>query len=59
MVITSGQGCDGGVLMEEASMIRFLLLLLLVIGLGYGLQRGWLRIDWQRMDQDLNLPFQR
>ena len=45
--------------MEEASMIRFLLLLLLVIGLGYGLQRGWLRIDWQRMDQDLNLPFQR
>lgn len=38
-------------------MIRWLLVGLLLLGLGRGLQKGWLQIDGRRMGQDLNLPF--
>jgi hypothetical protein len=37
-------------------MIRWLLVGLLLLGLGTGLQKGWLIVDWRRMGQDLNIP---
>ncbi len=49
-------GFDGGVPMEGAPMIRWLLVGLLLVGLGKGLERGWLLIDWRRIGQDLNMP---
>jgi hypothetical protein len=29
---------------------------LLLFGLGTGLQRGWLIVDWNRLNQDLKIP---
>jgi hypothetical protein len=37
-------------------MIRFFLLGLLLMGLGLGLQNGWVRVDWEKIRYDLNLP---
>ena len=34
-------------------MLRLLLLALLLLGLGTGLQRGWLEVRWDRFGQDL------
>ena len=34
-------------------MLRLLLLALLLLGLGTGLQRGWLEVRWARLGQDL------
>lgn len=42
--------------MEGSPMIRWLLVGLLLVGLGKGLERGWLLIDWRRIGQDLNMP---
>ncbi|MBC1260358.1 hypothetical protein FQK07_03585 [Synechococcus sp. BSF8S] len=37
-------------------MIRWLLLGGLVLGLGQGLQKGWVVIDWCRLKRDLSIP---
>ncbi|MFN9547337.1 MAG: hypothetical protein ACK6AD_09760 [Cyanobacteriota bacterium] len=37
-------------------MIRLFLLGVLLLGLGVGVQRKWLLLDWPRMARDLNLP---
>ncbi|MFM7268829.1 MAG: hypothetical protein ACKOZT_09615 [Cyanobium sp.] len=37
-------------------MLRLLLLGILLITLGYGLQRGWVEMHWDRMESDLGLP---
>jgi hypothetical protein len=37
-------------------MVRLVLLGLLLVGLGMGLQKGWLRVDWERIRQDLPFP---
>ncbi|GEM_PF-933774 len=34
-------------------MLRLLLLALLLLGFGVGLQRGWLEIRWDRLGQEL------
>ena len=51
-----GLGFDGGVPWDGAPMFRWLLVGLLLVGLGYGLKREWLRIDWVRINQDLRIP---
>lgn len=38
---------------SSQTMLRLLLLALLLLGLGTGLQRGWLEVRWDRMGQDL------
>jgi hypothetical protein len=38
-------------------MIRWLLLGLLLYGLGTGLQRDWIRLNWTKLGEDLHLPF--
>ncbi|MEB3166477.1 MAG: 4-hydroxythreonine-4-phosphate dehydrogenase [Cyanobacteriota bacterium] len=38
-------------------MLRWLIVGLLLLGLGIGLQRGWLMVRWDRMAEDTNLPF--
>lgn len=38
-------------------MLRRLLLGLLLVGLGYGFQREWIRIDFPRLASDLNMPY--
>jgi hypothetical protein len=37
-------------------MVRWLLVGLLLLGLGTGLQRGWLQVRWGVMLRDLGLP---
>ena len=37
-------------------MLRWLLLGVLLFGMGTGLNRGWLRVDWALMVQELGLP---
>jgi hypothetical protein len=37
-------------------MVRLLLLGLLLITFGYGLQRGWVELHWDRVESDLGLP---
>jgi hypothetical protein len=43
-------------------MIRLFLLGLLLLGIGLGMQKGWVIFDWPQVRQDLhlnfNLPFQ-
>ena len=39
-------------------MVRVLLVGILAITLGLGLQKGWLEIHWDRVEQDLGLPSQ-
>ena len=43
-------------------MIRLFLLGLLLLGIGLGMQKGWVIFDWPKVRQDLhlnfNLPFQ-
>lgn len=46
----------GGVPSAQAPMIRLFLLGVLLLGLGVGVQRKWLLLDWPRMARDLNLP---
>ncbi|MEB3201058.1 MAG: 4-hydroxythreonine-4-phosphate dehydrogenase [Synechococcaceae cyanobacterium] len=38
-------------------MVRWLLVGLLVLGLGVGLRNGWLEVHWDRMNKDLGVPF--
>jgi hypothetical protein len=38
-------------------MVRWLLLLALLWGMGTGISRGWIELRWGRMLQDLGLPF--
>ena len=38
-------------------MIRLLIVGLLLYGLGMGLQRDWIRLNWTKIGQDLHLPF--
>jgi hypothetical protein len=38
-------------------MLRWLLLGLLLMGLGIGIQRGWLVVDSQKLSDDLKLQF--
>jgi hypothetical protein len=53
---------DDGGLSALASMIRLFLLGMLLLGLGLGVQKGWVIFDWPKIRQDLhlnfNLPFQ-
>jgi hypothetical protein len=37
-------------------MIRFLLLGLLFIGAGIGLQRGWIQLNWNQFYSDFGIP---
>ncbi|MEB3259725.1 MAG: hypothetical protein VKP63_03755 [Cyanobacteriota bacterium] len=37
-------------------MIRLFLLALLLMSLGLGLQKGWVRVDWEKIRYDLHLP---
>ncbi len=37
-------------------MVRLLLLGLLLITFGYGLQHGWVELHWDRVESDLGLP---
>jgi hypothetical protein len=37
-------------------MFRWLLLGLLLAGLGVGVNNGWLVLNWDRMSKDLHLP---
>lgn len=39
------------------AMVRWLLLGLVLMGLGIGIQRGWLLVDHQKLTNDLNLQF--
>ncbi len=34
-------------------MFRSLMLMILIIGLGFGIQRGWIMVDWPFMQADL------
>ena len=47
---------DGGDPPLIGSMLRWLLLGVLLFGMGTGLNRGWLRVDWALMVQELGLP---
>lgn len=38
-------------------MLRWLLVGLLLMGLGIGLQREWIWVDVEKMSTDLNLPY--
>lgn len=38
-------------------MVRWLLVGLMLFGLGTGLQRGWLQVRWGLMLRDLGVPF--
>lgn len=38
-------------------MIRWLLVGSLLFGLGTGLRRGWIEVNWALLAKDLNLPF--
>jgi hypothetical protein len=53
---------DDGGLSALASMIRLFLLGMLLLGLGLGVEKGWVIFDWPKIRQDLhlnfNLPFQ-
>ena len=37
-------------------MLRWLLLGLLIYGLGAGIQRGWVDVHWNRMFYELGMP---
>ena len=34
-------------------MFRSLILMILILGLGFGVQRGWIMVDWPFMQADL------
>ena len=38
-------------------MIRWLLVGSLLFGLGTGLRRGWIQLNWSMLADDLNMPF--
>lgn len=38
-------------------MIRWLLVGSLLFGLGTGLQRGWIQVNWSALAKDLDMPF--
>lgn len=38
-------------------MLRWLLVGLLLTGLGVGFQRKWIQLDFRKMATDLNMPF--
>jgi hypothetical protein len=40
-------------------MLRWLLVGLLLMGVGIGIQREWLWLDTDKMSNDLNMPFLR
>jgi hypothetical protein len=37
-------------------MVRWIVLGLLLLGLGMGFRNGWVEVDWSRMSRDLGLP---
>ena len=39
-------------------MFRSLMLMILVVGLGLGIQRGWVVVDWSFMQADLRILWQ-
>ena len=41
----------------NGSMIRWLMVGTLLIGLGTGLRRGWISVEWKAISEDLNMPF--
>jgi hypothetical protein len=49
-------GFDGGVPRAVGPMIRWLLLGLMLVGLGFGYKRGWLVMNWERIGEDLHIP---
>ncbi len=57
MAMTRGRplGFDGGVPAGVVPMIRLFLLGVLLFAFVMGLQKGWLRLDWGRIRQDLNI----
>jgi hypothetical protein len=38
-------------------MLRWLLVGSLVFGLGTGLRRGWIEVNWNKLAEDLNAPY--
>ena len=34
-------------------MFRSLVLMILIVGLGFGIQRGWIMVDWPFLQADL------
>ena len=38
-------------------MVRWLLLGSMLFVFGTGLQRGWIEVKWDRVEQDVQLPF--
>lgn len=57
MAIRGWLGDGGCAPIADLSMIRWLLLGLLLWGLGTGLQRDWIRLNWTKLGEDLHLPF--
>ncbi|MCS5691069.1 4-hydroxythreonine-4-phosphate dehydrogenase [Cyanobium sp. FGCU-6] len=39
------------------AMLRWLIVGSLVLGLGIGFQRSWIKVDWVKMAADTDLPF--
>lgn len=50
-------GIDGGVGLLPSAMVRWILLGSIFFGLGLGVRNGWVEIHWEKMAQDLNVPF--
>ncbi len=48
---------DGPWLLVVCPMLRWLVLVGLVLGLGTGLRRGWIEVRWGRFLQDLGVPY--
>lgn len=57
MARRGGLGLDGGWLLVEEPMLRWLLLGGLVLGLATGVNKGWIEMRWGRLLGDLGLPY--
>jgi hypothetical protein len=48
---------DGPWLPVVCPMLRWLVLVGMVLGLGTGLRRGWIEVRWGRFLEDVGVPF--
>ena len=57
MASWSGVGLDGAWLRRWVPMLRWLVIGLLLFGMGTGLRQGWIELRWGRLLQDFGVPY--
>ena len=55
--MASRLGCISDRSDPDAIVLRWLLVGSLFVGMGLGLRNGWVEVRWEKMAQDLNMPF--